>query len=254
MNRYHNKYHNVNHHTTPVSGNPDSAHDPIASETHPFNGDFNLNGDLNVNGNISLYGNLDAFGHSIQQSSASELSAGVIRFATTAEVSVGINTTAAVTPRDLESLSVEAFSHAISASAHSDVQINSPVSGEVLNYDTTEMAWINSIPMGTDVPLATDLQAVSTSTTGVAITPNQLQSIIKRYKPLFINGVITASGKNLYLGSTVVVSGDSVISGTMVFSTNIQQRYSGTGNGAVLTTYYGLNIFQYNGTSWDLKA
>jgi hypothetical protein len=254
MNRYHNKYHNVNHHTTPVSGDPNSAHDPIASASHPFNGDFNLNGDLQVNGNINLHGNLDTFGYSIQQSNASELSAGVIRFATPAEIALGTATTIAVTPRDLESLSVEAFTHAISASAHSDVQMNSPVSGEVLNYDTTEMAWINSTPIGTDVPLATDLQALSTSTTGVAVTPNQLQSIIKRYKPLFINGAVTASGKNLYLGSTVVVSGDSVISGTMVFSTNIQQRYSGTGNGTVLTTYYGLNIFQYNGTSWDLKA
>jgi len=45
-NRFHNKYHRQNHHTTPTSGYIDSAHDPIASPDHPFLGDFHLDGIL----------------------------------------------------------------------------------------------------------------------------------------------------------------------------------------------------------------
>lgn len=37
---YHNKWHRYNHHTVPVSGFPDSAIDPIASEEFPFIGNF----------------------------------------------------------------------------------------------------------------------------------------------------------------------------------------------------------------------
>ena len=47
-NRFHNKYHKHNHHTTPLITDPDSALDPIASASDPFLGDFNLDGDLIV--------------------------------------------------------------------------------------------------------------------------------------------------------------------------------------------------------------
>ena len=51
--RFHNKLHRKNHHTTPTDGYPDSATDPIASESEPFTGDFFLNGNLNVFGAIN---------------------------------------------------------------------------------------------------------------------------------------------------------------------------------------------------------
>lgn len=37
---FHNKYHNNAHHTVPTSGFPDSASDPIASKSYPFDGIF----------------------------------------------------------------------------------------------------------------------------------------------------------------------------------------------------------------------
>jgi len=48
--RFHNKYHRANHHTTPSLGIPDSASDPIASPTAPFQGDFIINGSLSASG------------------------------------------------------------------------------------------------------------------------------------------------------------------------------------------------------------
>lgn len=74
MNRFHNKYHRHNHHTIPFPGEPDSAHDPIASPDDPFRGDFHVDGTLSaiggkfsditvtnnftVSGNTTFYGNL----------------------------------------------------------------------------------------------------------------------------------------------------------------------------------------------------
>lgn len=48
MNRFHNKYHRHNHHTNPTANEPDSAHDPIASPSDPFQGDFHINGTLSA--------------------------------------------------------------------------------------------------------------------------------------------------------------------------------------------------------------
>lgn len=44
--RFHSKYHSKNHHTLPSAGYPDSASDPIASQSNPFKGDFNITGNL----------------------------------------------------------------------------------------------------------------------------------------------------------------------------------------------------------------
>ena len=45
-NRFHNKFHKHNHDTLPTNGDIDSATDPIASASDPFQGDFNLDGAL----------------------------------------------------------------------------------------------------------------------------------------------------------------------------------------------------------------
>ena len=42
--RFHSKYHQFNHHTDTTAGYPDSATDPIASESKPFQGDFYIDG------------------------------------------------------------------------------------------------------------------------------------------------------------------------------------------------------------------
>ena len=47
-NRFHSKWHRHNHHTNPTTGEPDSSHDPIASSSDPFQGDFYLNGTLSA--------------------------------------------------------------------------------------------------------------------------------------------------------------------------------------------------------------
>ena len=46
--RFHNKLHRANHHTNPTVGIPDSASDPIASPTYPFQGSFVVNGALSA--------------------------------------------------------------------------------------------------------------------------------------------------------------------------------------------------------------
>jgi hypothetical protein len=42
--RFHDKHHRTNHHTLSTAGIPDSATDPIASPSQPFQGDFVVNG------------------------------------------------------------------------------------------------------------------------------------------------------------------------------------------------------------------
>ena len=46
MNRFHSKYHRSNHHSATNTTNPDAAHDPIASNDYPFQGDFVVNGNI----------------------------------------------------------------------------------------------------------------------------------------------------------------------------------------------------------------
>ena len=56
--RFHNKYHKHNHHSSPNNDPryPDSAHDPIASQDSPFQGDFILHGGLSASvPSISAY-------------------------------------------------------------------------------------------------------------------------------------------------------------------------------------------------------
>jgi hypothetical protein len=48
---FHNKYHKNAHHTVPMSGFPDSASDPIASEDYPFLGVFHNTISNNISGN-----------------------------------------------------------------------------------------------------------------------------------------------------------------------------------------------------------
>lgn len=52
--RFHDKLHRKNHHTNPTVGYADSASDPIASPTEPFQGDFILNGKLSANSGINV--------------------------------------------------------------------------------------------------------------------------------------------------------------------------------------------------------
>jgi len=52
-NRFHNKSHRADHHTTAVAGVPTSAQDPIASPAYPFQGDFYLVGSLSATNALS---------------------------------------------------------------------------------------------------------------------------------------------------------------------------------------------------------
>jgi hypothetical protein len=55
MNRFHSKFHRKNHHTDTDPYNPDAGHDPIASESAPFQGNFYLNGSLSAS-NSFIFG------------------------------------------------------------------------------------------------------------------------------------------------------------------------------------------------------
>jgi len=50
--RFHDKLHRKNHHTLSSYGFPDSAMDPIASHTEPFQGDFVINGSLSTSAGL----------------------------------------------------------------------------------------------------------------------------------------------------------------------------------------------------------
>ena len=52
--RFHDKLHRKNHHTNPTVGYADSANDPIASPSEPFQGDFVVNGQLSSSKGINL--------------------------------------------------------------------------------------------------------------------------------------------------------------------------------------------------------
>ena len=52
--RFHDKLHRKNHHTNPTVGYADSASDPIASPSEPFQGDFVINGKLSSSKGISI--------------------------------------------------------------------------------------------------------------------------------------------------------------------------------------------------------
>lgn len=52
--RFHDKLHRKNHHTNPTVGFADSASDPIASPSEPFQGDFVVNGKLSASNGIDI--------------------------------------------------------------------------------------------------------------------------------------------------------------------------------------------------------
>jgi hypothetical protein len=72
--RFHNKWHRHNHHTNQSNDPryPDSAHDPIASPDHPFQGDFVIQGMLSASGGL-ISTNLSATNVSFVGVSASAL-------------------------------------------------------------------------------------------------------------------------------------------------------------------------------------
>jgi hypothetical protein len=52
--RFHDKHHRTNHHTLSTAGIPDSATDPIASPSQPFQGDFVINGLLSSSKGLNV--------------------------------------------------------------------------------------------------------------------------------------------------------------------------------------------------------
>jgi hypothetical protein len=52
--RFHDKHHRTNHHTLSTAGIPDSATDPIASPSQPFQGDFVVNGLLSSSKGVDV--------------------------------------------------------------------------------------------------------------------------------------------------------------------------------------------------------
>jgi len=52
--RFHDKLHRKNHHTNPTVGYADSASDPIASPSEPFQGDFIINGKLSASSGAQI--------------------------------------------------------------------------------------------------------------------------------------------------------------------------------------------------------
>lgn len=125
MNRFHNKYHKHNHHTTPTDGDIDSANDPIASEDSPFLGNFNLSGDLIADGSVV----------------ASDADIGTLEADTISTDNLGSNTSSVVTL--LNDLNVNGNDLVGSTlDTIGDVQTSGKINNEVLKWDGTN--WVNS--------------------------------------------------------------------------------------------------------------
>lgn len=63
-NRFHNKFHRHNHHTSPTDREtkyPDSAYDPIASRDYPFQGEFFSADNITTQESLCAYGNVYAY-------------------------------------------------------------------------------------------------------------------------------------------------------------------------------------------------
>jgi hypothetical protein len=130
-NRFHNKFHKRNHDTDPTAGDIDSATDPMASASSPFNGDFNLSGDLVVVGGNKV--TADAVEASTV--TADELGVNVI--------SSGSGTVTMSDTLDLDSNDLNGFY----LQGCEDVVQTAPADGQVLTYISGE--WKN---LGVSVP------------------------------------------------------------------------------------------------------
>lgn len=62
MSRFHSKFHSFAHHSEPTIGFPDSATDPIASQSKPFKGDFYIDGSLHLDKGLNVGGGLVVLG------------------------------------------------------------------------------------------------------------------------------------------------------------------------------------------------
>ena len=79
-NRFHNKFHRHNHHTTPTDRSdryPDSAYDPIASPEAPFRGEFYVDGNITTLSSVSVAGNLSVQGGATQLNSLVHITSAV---------------------------------------------------------------------------------------------------------------------------------------------------------------------------------
>lgn len=232
MNRFHAKNHGNTHHTDKTEGYPESATDPIASQSHPFNGDLSISGDLNIGGDLYIAsGGLDiSAGGNIINSYATSAESGVIRIATSVEATANDNRSIAVCPASISNL-VAGGSHPLNGTLHTDVQITTPAIGDYLIY--SDLKWKNQpIPSGISVALATSQEAKTINNNGVAVTPKQMFDQIEACRP---------SWGELPSGKAV---------GAMAFIPYTSSNTYGFGNSGLSYTWYGLKVYYYDGVSW----
>lgn len=247
MNRFHSKNHSKNHHSEPTSGYVDSSYDPIGSELYPFIGSFNISaGNITLTNTLTISGDLSASGSttwSFSGGKATEAVSGVLRIATTAEASAMTLPGLAVTPEHLNGVlaSAGAFAHSLSSTKHTDVSITTPISGQTLIYDTTVNKWKNSVLQGTNLRLATNSEA-ATATVSAAITPFQLKEEIRKRKPFF---------KQIKEEILAINPGGTECTGILAFCPQVQTYVGGTGNHSITTTFYGLSVYVWTGTTWN---
>lgn len=149
----HNKFHKHNHHTDPTAGYEDSAHDPIASMEFPYSGGFHISGDLSVSGDqMSINGDLHMNDNLIINCPATMIKKGVIRYATSEEVSTGIYATGsdevAITPKDLDAGMAFTAGHPIAHNidggviTHTDVETTPPIDEYYFTYSSASEKWV----------------------------------------------------------------------------------------------------------------
>lgn len=191
MSNFHNKYHRHTHQTESTEL-VDSAIDPIASPDAPFNGDFYLDGKMSISGDICISGNLDMNSYEIFGYSATSEITGVVRIATSSEVSGRSATDCILTPKSLEYISSVLASHEVDGgySIHTNVVASAASDGQTISYDG--LKWVNSIISEAARTSATSGDALS-GTDNVWISPAQLHLEIMRHMPKY-SGYFSTSG------------------------------------------------------------
>jgi hypothetical protein len=235
MNRFHNKYHRQNHHTSETIGDVDSSHDPIASPEHPFLGSFTLSGDLVISGGYHILG-----------CDATSTSTGVVRFATADEVSELSATNVCLSPADL----VVPYAHQLSMSAaHTDVEVSFPLnSGQALVYNGSK--WVNASVEGITYAMATSAQAFVVSElppSGVAMNPRLVRQMLPIHIDLVGMGSLATNSISAPLGT--ITNAVSSIFGvmpppnTLIFAKWAETFSYGVGNGTAWGTRYNTSIY-----------
>lgn len=235
MNRTHKKYHANNHHTDATAGDIGSALDPIASENHPFIGDFYLSNSITISGDLSVSGDVSFATPIVGLPVATTATKGIIRIALSTDTS---SVDKAVCPKDIEKFDGVLTPHDLISEFHTDIDFTTPPEdGNVLFRENN--TWIPASPHGIG-ELATDAEAAAGLIDDKPISVSQLRTEIFKRKPLFTT-------------SSNLPSPNGVRDGVLLIQSYKQDKYHKSGNGNRRFRWYGIRVYECQSNAWVSK-